>query len=178
MTPTYTQFFFAWLFWLWLNYQQQAGLLLKFWAFWNVWPWRSPKKGRTLGWIWTQVQLWILLFRAYTARLLSFALPSHLDFPTFIFTRCTSLREENVPLHASPSAALPAVRQGTDPGRLTAGSRAVPRDQQSFAVLCLTATVAASADTDRLFWTEIPAFVCQSKQHCLKGQLRPREKHR
>lgn len=41
--------FLAWLFWLWLNCQQQAGLLLKFWAFWNVWPWRSPNKVQTLG---------------------------------------------------------------------------------------------------------------------------------
>ena len=68
------------------------------------------------------------------------------------------------PAACVPCAALPAVRRGMDPGRLTAGSPAVPRDQQSFAVLCLTATVAATVDTDRLFWTEIPASLCQTKQ--------------
>lgn len=63
-----------------------------------------------------------------------------------------------------PCVALPPITQGRDPGMLTAGSPAVPCDQQSFAVLCLTATMGASVDTDRLFWTEIPPSHCQTKQ--------------
>lgn len=106
----------------------------------------------------------MILFRAYTAFLLIFILASHLGFPHFyLHPQCPPLRGER-PAACVPCVALPAVRQGTDPGNLTAGSPAVPRDQQSFAVLCLTATVAASVDTVILFWTEIPASLCQTKQ--------------
>lgn len=87
--------------------------------------------------IWTQLQSYGFFFiRAYAA---------HFPVTLISLLLCSSmvppLRGEWPPA-CVPCVALPAVTQGMDPGRLTAGSPAVPRDQQSFAVLCLTATVA------------------------------------
>ncbi len=111
----------------------------------------------------TAIELWIILLRAYATLWLVFALVCHLGFPTLIFIHSAPLRGEQLAA-CVPCVALPAVRQGMDPGRLTAGSPTVPSDQQSFAVWCLTATLAASMGTDGIFWTEIPAFMCQTKQ--------------
>lgn len=77
----------------------------------------------------TVIELWIILFRAYKARLAQ----SPWSPPLLSPSTCTAHRGE-CPAVCVPCVVLPAVRQGMDPGRLTAGSSAVPRDQQSFAV--------------------------------------------
>lgn len=105
----------------------------------------------------------VSVFRACTALVYFLLSPITLASPLLSSSTAPPLRGVWCAARV-PCAALPAVRWEMNHGRMTAGYIAVPHDQQSLAVLCLTATVAANWDTDRLFWSEIPASLCQNKQ--------------
>lgn len=99
----------------------------------HVWPWgfwcfRTDSNQKcTLWWMWILLRhLWVYFVLCLHSTVPQFSPVQSPCFPHFYLHPRRPLWEEPDPAVCVPCAALPAVRQGTDSGRLTAGSPAAP----------------------------------------------------